>query len=88
MSEQSPRLALYYFEACPFCQRVIATINKLRIKIEFCDTFKTQEHTARLYRDTGRTTVPCLYIDNSPMHESADIINWLESNAEQLEKES
>lgn len=31
----------------------------------------------RLVQDTGRRTVPCLYIDNQPMHESNDIVDWL-----------
>ncbi|MBT3235505.1 MAG: hypothetical protein HN353_06115 [Bdellovibrionales bacterium] len=86
MSSNSPKLALYYFDACPYCQRVLAQVAELKVEVELCNTFITQEHAAKLYRDTGRTTVPCLYIDNKPMHESKDIIKWLNANVEQLTK--
>jgi len=40
----------------------------------------------KLKKDTGRTTVPCLYIDNNPMFESYDIMEWLKTNKDKLEK--
>lgn len=40
----------------------------------------------RLVKDTGRRTVPCLYIDNKPMFESADISRWLDQNQNTLDK--
>ena len=40
----------------------------------------------KLYADTGRYTVPCLYINGTPMHESAEINEWLEENKDQLKK--
>ena len=33
-----------------------------------------------LKEKTGRTQVPCLFIDDVPMFESADIIAWLKKN--------
>ena len=44
------------------------------------------ESRNKLYTDTGRYTVPCLYIDGKPMHESAEINEWLEKNKDQLKK--
>ena len=38
----------------------------------------------KLFQDTGRRTVPCLYINGTPMHESRDIINWLEEHVDEL----
>ena len=46
------------------------------------------ESLKRLVDDTGRRTVPCLYIDNKPMFESADIMDWLSENSDKLEKNS
>ena len=40
----------------------------------------------KLVKDTGRSTVPCLYVDDNPMHESSDIIDWLQANQSKLEK--
>jgi len=40
----------------------------------------------KLKKDTGRTTVPCLYINGKPMFESYDIMEWLKTNEGKLEK--
>lgn len=81
-----PQLDLYFFEACPFCQIVLNTIEKLNLDVRFCDITEDQAHLQKLLADTGRRTVPCLYIDGQPMHESSDIIRWLESNQAMLKK--
>ena len=35
-------------------------------------------------KQTGRNTVPCLYIDGKPMFESRDIAAWLETNKDKI----
>jgi glutaredoxin len=82
----SKKLEFFYYDACPFCQYVLSTINNLKIKVEYCNIQESEECYNRLINDTGRRTVPCLYIDNKPMFESSDIMQWLESNQDQLEK--
>ncbi len=79
-------LQLYFFYECPFCQIILNKIEQLNLKIELLNTRENPEHRQKLINDTGRATVPCLYIDNTPMHESADIINWLDTNSSQIEK--
>ncbi len=82
---QMPSLNLYYFDSCPYCQKVLRKIEQLGLKnIEFSDTRANSQHRDKLIKDTGRQTVPCLYIDGKPMHESDDIISWLEANKEKL----
>ena len=81
-----PKLDLYYFESCPYCQRVMNVILKNHIQVNWMDTSKDSAHAKKLRNDTGRTTVPCLYIDGNPMFESLDIMNWLESNLQNLAK--
>ena len=81
-------LELFYYDACPFCQIVLRKIEELKIKVTYCDILADQTFLKRLVDDTGRRTVPCLYIDNKPMHESSDIILWLEENVDKLEKNS
>ena len=82
----NPKLELYYFDACPFCQIVLEVIDELNIKVERCDIHKDRSRYNKLVQDTGRGTVPCLYIDDQPMHESADIVRWLKANAAKLTK--
>lgn len=79
-------LALYYFETCPYCQMVLRAISELNLKVELRDIMSSREHLDQLVKDTGRRTVPCLYRDGKPMHESAEIVKWLKENASQLEK--
>ncbi|WP_127716618.1 glutathione S-transferase N-terminal domain-containing protein [Halobacteriovorax sp. HLS] len=80
------KLELFYYDACPFCQYVLGTINKLNVKVDLCNIQEDQKCYERLVQDTGRRTVPCLYIDNKAMFESSDIMQWLEDNQEKLEK--
>lgn len=82
------KLELFYFDSCPFCQRVLSVIDELDVKVEFKNILEDSENLNRLMNDTGRRTVPCLYIDNKPMFESADIVDWLHENESSLEKRS
>ena len=78
----SYKLELYFFYGCPYCHRVLSVIKKLNIedKVTLKDIRKDKDALKKLMSDTGRKTVPCLYINDKPMHESADIMAWLESN--------
>lgn len=80
------KLELYYFDACPYCQIVLSAIKetKLQNKVTLLDTRQDPKRREKLIADTGRGTVPCLYIDDKPMHESRDIANWLHKYAHEL----
>ncbi len=82
-----PKLVLFKFDACPFCQSVISTIKQLKIKVEYKDIATDEESLKELIDHTGQRMVPCLYIDDKPMFESIDIIDWLKNHQNQLEKE-
>ena len=82
----SKKLELFYYDGCPFCQYVLSTINSLNLKVELCNIQENQDCYNRLTNDTGKRTVPCLYVDNKPMFESSDIMQWLEDNKDNLEK--
>lgn len=76
------KLELYYFEACPFCVRVLEHIKRLGLQdsIEYKDILKNPELREKHVEKTGRATVPCLYIDEKPLFESDDIMQWLDKN--------
>lgn len=84
----APKLELFKYDTCPFCLRVMSVIDQLGIKVEMKDILMDKANLQRLMGDTGRRTVPCLYIDGKPMFESADIMNWLSENSDKLEKNS
>jgi glutaredoxin len=84
----SPHLALYYFETCPFCIMVMRVIDDLNLKVEFRDIYSDPANLQKLEGDTGKRTVPCLYIDGNPMFESSDIMAWLKEHSPNLEKKN
>lgn len=79
--DRDRELALYKYDMCGFCQRVLRTIDRLGLEVEMRDTLMERQHRADLFEATGRTTVPCLFIDGQPLHESSDITAWLEAYA-------
>jgi glutaredoxin len=81
-------LDFYYYDACPFCGMVLDSIDQLGIAVNYCDITAKEEHLNKLVKDTGRRTVPCLFVNGKPMHESRDIMRWLEENQAELPKKS
>lgn len=76
-------LALYYFPTCPFCIRVLSTIERLGLEIDLRNIRQSDEHWNELVTARGRATVPVLRISTPEgeerwMPESADIIQYLE----------
>lgn len=72
-------LDLYYYDACPYCQKVLRAIDRMGIrdKITFKNILQSQEAADTLVRVGGKRQVPCLFIDGAPMYESDDIVTWL-----------
>ena len=80
----SDRLALYYFDGCPFCQRVIRAIDTLNLGVELRNIYEDRKRFDDLRSARGRTTVPVLRItspngDERWMPESADIVRYLQA---------
>lgn len=64
----------------------MGVIKKNNIKVNYKNIYEDTNNLQKLIYITGRKTVPCLFIDGVPMHESGDIMVWLEQNLERLEK--
>jgi glutathione S-transferase len=76
-------LALYYTPLCGYCSRVQRAIDRLGIDIEMLNTASDPEAWRELVEGGGRSTVPCLRIDDDEggrtwMYESRDIVDYLE----------
>ncbi|MCK5882772.1 MAG: glutathione S-transferase N-terminal domain-containing protein [Bacteriovoracaceae bacterium] len=83
----NPKLDYYYFNACPFCKMVMREIKSNNILVNYCDIWGDPKFSEKLIQDRGKRTVPVLYIDGIPMGESSDIMDWLDKNKDNLEKE-
>jgi glutaredoxin 2 len=78
------KFALYYYDSCPFCQRVLRVLPNLNVEVEKRNVISSSEHRKEHYEATGRSTVPCLRMEDDNgqvtwMFESADIIRFLQA---------
>lgn len=78
------RLALYYFDGCPFCIRVMRAIDTMRLDVELRNIYENRDYLDELREVRGRTTVPVLRITSANgedrwMPESADIVRYLQA---------
>ncbi|MBA5760915.1 glutathione S-transferase N-terminal domain-containing protein [Vibrio sp. 404] len=82
VDQQSAQLALYQFDACPFCVKVRRSMKRQSIKVELKDAKNNPQHRAELESGGGRVKVPCLRIEKEDgvewMYESSDIVAYLE----------
>lgn len=75
--ELDRELVLYGRGSCPYCLRVYRELERLEVEVELRDTGGGSAYRQELRERTGRTQVPCLFIDGQPLFESADIVAWL-----------
>ena len=80
------KLDLYFYRGCPFCERVLQLIEELSLKekVNYKNTMESVDDAQFHLKTTGRRTVPCLYINDKPLFESSEIINWLNENKNNL----
>ncbi|MEJ2743559.1 MAG: glutaredoxin domain-containing protein [Gammaproteobacteria bacterium] len=77
------QFALYYYESCPFCQRVLKPLRLHQWPVALHDIMLCPADREDLIHGSGCSTVPCLKItDNQEkeiwMHESIDILALLQ----------
>jgi glutaredoxin 3 len=76
-------LVLYKYDSCPYCRRVQTHIDALGLadQVKLRDTMMEPGVRGDLASATGRTQVPCLFVDGVALFESADINAWLDAYA-------
>jgi len=83
IDNQTSKLALYQYAACPFCVKVRRAMKRSGLNIETRDAKRSEKFKEELLQGGGQLKVPCLRIeeDNGDvrwMYESGDIIDYLE----------
>ncbi|UZE96259.1 glutaredoxin domain-containing protein [Alkalimarinus alittae] len=80
-------LALYQYEACPFCVKVRRAMKRNSLKVALRDAKRNETYKNELSEQGGKLKVPCLRIEEKGevrwMYESSEIINFLEYKASQ-----
>jgi len=76
-----PRLSLYMFEGCAYCERVRLAIRHLDLAVDERDIRSEPDHAEALIEALGNSAVPVLRIEDGDtarlMPESADIVRYL-----------
>ncbi|MGZ3688915.1 MAG: glutaredoxin family protein [Bdellovibrionota bacterium] len=80
---ETKKLALYHFDACPFCAKTRRKIIELGLKIEHKDILQDEKAFEELMTGGGQDMEPCLRITGDDgkvtwMYESSDINEYLE----------
>ena len=60
-------LVLYKYDSCPFCRRVASVVDELGLQVATRDTLTDPGAREELRARTGRSQVPCLFIDDEPL---------------------
>jgi glutathione S-transferase len=81
MSTSDPPITLYRLQACPYCERVVRTLQDLGL--EYTSRFVEPMHSERnaVKRVAGSRPVPALVDERTgvTMSESANVVDYLES---------
>ncbi|MBX2858023.1 MAG: glutathione S-transferase N-terminal domain-containing protein [Cellvibrionaceae bacterium] len=81
VDDETQRLSLYQFYACPFCVKTRRAVHRLNIPLAFRDAQK-EPHREQLKSEAGKVKVPCLRIEEEGavrwMYESNEIIRYLD----------
>ncbi len=83
VDEQTRKLALYHFMACPFCVKVRRHLTRRNLNIELRDVKREKKFDKELMAGGGNFQVPCLRIQNDDgtvrwLYESSDIVAYLD----------
>jgi glutaredoxin len=83
IDQQTASLALYQYQACPFCVKVRRAMKRQQLNIQTRDIKRCETSREELMAGGGNLKVPCLRIDAGKagiqwMYESKAIIGYLE----------
>ena len=77
---ENPPITLYRLQGCPFCERVVRTLDELDLAYQsrFVEAMHSKRNVVK--RVSGSRTVPAIVDQNTgvTMSESANIVEYLE----------
>jgi len=81
MAADEPAITLYRLQACPYCERVVRTLDEHDLEYE--SRFIEPMHSDRdvVKRISGKRTVPAIVDERTgvTMSESANIVDYIEA---------
>lgn len=80
LNKDNAELILYYSPLCFYCTKVLKVLKKFSRDVVLKNLLLNSDHRKELLAIGGKTQVPCLVINEKPLYESDDIIEWLQKN--------
>jgi glutaredoxin len=85
IDDQTGKLTLYQYRACPFCVKVRRAMKRQALNIETRDVKRSETAREELLAGGKLLKVPCLRIEDTQgqlrwVYESSEIISYLESS--------
>ena len=82
IDQQTAKLSLYQFKACPFCVKVRRAMKRQTLSIKTLDAKRCPNARQELLENGGKVKVPCLKIEDDQgktewLYESSAIISYL-----------
>ncbi|MGO4402298.1 glutaredoxin family protein [Achromobacter sp. PAB15] len=82
VNKDAAALALYQFNACPFCVKTRRAMHRLNVPVALRDAKNDPQAREQLLTGGGKVKVPCLRIEDADgtrwMYESNEIIAYLD----------
>ena len=72
--------ALFYKPTCGYCRRVTRYMEQNGIEMALKNINENINIRQELIAISGKSQVPCLVVDDTPIFESDEIIEWLAEN--------
>lgn len=84
INNETRKLTLYQYKACPFCVKVRMNMKRLSLNIRTRDAKRSEMAKEELLKGGGTLKVPCLKIIESDgsetwLYESTEINNYLDA---------
>ncbi|MFA7554261.1 MAG: glutathione S-transferase N-terminal domain-containing protein [Spongiibacteraceae bacterium] len=82
INQQTAKLTLYQYKACPFCVKVRRALKRQALAIQTRDAKRCEQSRKELLDGGGQLKVPCLKVEDDNgstrwIYESSDIISYL-----------
>lgn len=83
VDQAAAQLALYQFNACPFCIKVRRRLHVLNVPVPLVEVKRGNAAEQQLINQGGKRQVPCLYIKEESgaerwLYESDSILDYLQ----------
>ena len=83
---QTYQVALYYSHRCPHSQKVLSYLKESHTQVDLRNVLRDPQAKKELQEYGGYMIVPCLVVNGRAIYDASDIIEWLSTHQQDLNK--